>query len=647
MMGTQENTPLYAFDYQPLDELHDEIRLLTVQKVDQKSKAEHCQLDHASDDGPPVICCSIEHVSLSHPPSYKGLSYCWGDRSSPSTIHMNGAEVQITANLADALRELGRDESMCLWVDALCINQSDVVERGRQVLRMGDIYRNASETICWLGREAEDSPLAFDLIRILSRTADDSASTQYEEALTRLYTASGNHKYNAHWKAYVLLFSRPYWQRIWIIQEIVSSKKVWIRCGLQCTEWGDIVVAMYSIKTILTRTRWAVSYRVFPSNLMSIVSINVLRRISQKAKSRSDYFSLLNAMRLSEKALATIPTDKVYGLLAITKDGRELIPHPDYTLSAEELCRMTTAAIIKASTDLDIICYAETSHHKVLPSWVPQWTGLFFAQALVRTNASRQDLYNATGSSQGGECFRTRHKGEFLNNGLVLKARGFILDAVSGLGAVSFDIKPPLGANEETTYGLVQPEPEQNRSCYDSENGIFDALWMSLVLGKRYDWLERSEFLSSLDVVQASNGEAIAEGVGVSFESWYSMNKAFEIHGRALSQWFRVSEADKTRPARDIIDLTNEEQKFLEDITLASVHKRLLFTHNGFIGMAPRDTRKGDIVCLLLGCSVPVVLRERIEGGYELVGEAYVHGIMKGEAMTMGIAERLEDFCIH
>ncbi len=452
MMGTQEDTPLYVFNYHPLNELRDEIRLLTVQKVDQRLKAEHCQLDHASGDGPPAICCSIEHVSLSHPPSYKGLSYCWGDRSSPSTIHLNGTEVQITASLEDALRKLARDESLCLWVDALCINQSDVVERGRQVLRMGDIYRNASETICWLGVEAEDSPLAFDLIRMLARTADDLTSTQYEEALTRLYKPSDNHKYNFHWKAFEFLLSRPYWQRIWIIQEIVSSTKVWIRCGLQCTKWVDLVVALKSIKPIFGRYGLSAMSRVLPFNLGyigTILQINALQSISQKAKSRSDYVSLFNAMKRSNKALATIPTDKVYGLLAIAKDGRELIPHPDYTLSAEELCRLTTAAIITASTDLDIICYAETSHPRVLPSWVPQWTGVIPEEGLTWENAGREDLYNATGRSRGGEYLRMSHTGEFLNKGLILKARGFILDVVSGLGAV--------GPNDslEATHELV------------------------------------------------------------------------------------------------------------------------------------------------------------------------------------------------
>lgn len=153
--------------------------------------------------------------------------------------------------------------------------------------------------------------------------------------------------------------------------------------------------------------------------------------------------------------------------------------------------------------------------------------------------------------------------------------------------------------------------------------------------------------LNSLYVTQASDSKGIAENVNLVFESWYSINKAFGIHGRALHHWFRVSTADPSRPERDMNDLTEEELTFLEEIGMAMLHKRLLCTHEGYIGMAPHDTRKGDEVCLLLGCRVHVVLRERPKGGYELVGEAYVHGIMKGEAVTLAHSKRLEKFCIH
>ena len=376
MTATQRSASLYAFDYQPLDELPNEIRLLTVQKVAGKSNAEGCRLEHPPSEGTPVVCCTIEHVSLSQSPSYKCLSYCWGDLDDTRSIHLNGVEVHVTKSLESTLRELGRRESVCLWVDALCINQSDLDERGRQVLRMGDIYRHSSETLCWLGDEADNSFLAFELIQILSKANDGPGLAKYEKALMRLYRPSENHEYDAHWTAILSLFRRPYWTRIWIIQEIVAARKVHVRCGSQYARWEDLVKAALSIPTAGGRSLVSVVLRVFPelTGMPNVASIDAMRAFTQEAKSKSEYTSLLDALLRSTNALTTIPSDNVYALLAITKDGQDLMSHPNYRLSAEKACIMTTAAIITASADLDIICYAEVSPGRNLPSWVPDWT---------------------------------------------------------------------------------------------------------------------------------------------------------------------------------------------------------------------------------------------------------------------------------
>ena len=107
-------TPLYS----PLSESSDEIRVLTVEKADDESVPVRCKLDH---------------MSLNEYPSYRALSYCWGDPNVTRPIHVNGHEVQATTNLHEALQELRRHGHIRLWVDALCINQSDIDERNRQV----------------------------------------------------------------------------------------------------------------------------------------------------------------------------------------------------------------------------------------------------------------------------------------------------------------------------------------------------------------------------------------------------------------------------------------------------------------------------------------------------------------------------------
>lgn len=71
----------------------------------------------------------------------------------------------------------------------------------------------------------------------------------------------------------------------------------------------------------------------------------------------------------------------------------------------------------------------------------------------------------------------------------------------------------------------------------------------------------------------------------------------------------------------------------------------------GRLGLAPKTAMPGDIICILFGCSVPVLLRSRKEGGYTLVGECYLHGVMDGEAVSQHSKRRLseleETFVLH
>jgi len=346
----------------------------------------------------------------------------------------------------------------------------------------------------------------------------------------------------------------------------------------------------------------------------------------------------------SNTALATNSRDKIYGVLALSRDVYKLIPAPNYKLSTEIIYAIVTEAIVTAYSDLEVICLGRFLLRSGLPSWVPDF-GQELPLTMTADNAG-DDLYDATGYIHSTDHVRARHVGGFEADGLVLKARGFTFDVINGLGAVELSFKRPTQISEYIDYRLVQPD--QIESPYSSEIGIFKALWTSLVLGRREYRAEPSDFLHSLYVItQASNSTRLAENFTEALSLWFSNNMSFEIHGLTLDTWFRRSTADPTRRDRNLEELTSRELKFLKDITLSTISKRLLFTRRGYIGMAPHEARKGDEVVLLLGSRVPVVLRKREEGGFELVGEVYVHGIMNGEIMTQENSERLEDFHIH
>jgi hypothetical protein len=119
------------------------------------------------------IVCIVNEASLQDEPEYKALSYCWGNPNVQESIiirdrHGVDFSLSVGTNLFPALHQL-RDprESKRLWADAICINQSDLDERRRQVLLMRQIYTGAEETWIWLGPSDENTWKAFSLMRKL------------------------------------------------------------------------------------------------------------------------------------------------------------------------------------------------------------------------------------------------------------------------------------------------------------------------------------------------------------------------------------------------------------------------------------------------------------------------------------------------
>uniref|UniRef100_A0A4E9DDL1 Heterokaryon incompatibility domain-containing protein n=1 Tax=Gibberella zeae TaxID=5518 RepID=A0A4E9DDL1_GIBZA len=100
--------------------------------------------------------CTFETVHLASAPPYEALSYTWGDEPASVRILLNGKELLVRPNLAYALAALRTSEPRVLWVDALCINQKDTMERNHQVGMMGGIFRRADRVLVWLGRPSSN-----------------------------------------------------------------------------------------------------------------------------------------------------------------------------------------------------------------------------------------------------------------------------------------------------------------------------------------------------------------------------------------------------------------------------------------------------------------------------------------------------------
>jgi hypothetical protein len=146
------------FEYQPLDSARNEFRLLRF-RAPERPRPTSIPSSNSSLAGHDVgIVCDLFHAFEDDEPDYQALSYTWYPIDNMETILLNGVPVHVTANLFDALKHI-RDDSvdMVLWVDAICINQNDDHEKGKQVSRMGHIYGGSSNTIVWLGASDDET----------------------------------------------------------------------------------------------------------------------------------------------------------------------------------------------------------------------------------------------------------------------------------------------------------------------------------------------------------------------------------------------------------------------------------------------------------------------------------------------------------
>jgi hypothetical protein len=106
------------------------------------------------------ICIQLHEVSLDTPQlNFRALSYVRGDAQDTRPILIEGKILLVTKNCETALRCLRQaGKTTTIWIDAICIDQSNLSERSRQVTLMGEIYRNVEGVVAFLGHDDEESP---------------------------------------------------------------------------------------------------------------------------------------------------------------------------------------------------------------------------------------------------------------------------------------------------------------------------------------------------------------------------------------------------------------------------------------------------------------------------------------------------------
>ncbi|OTB15315.1 hypothetical protein K445DRAFT_376250 [Daldinia sp. EC12] len=302
---------------------------------------------------------------------FVALSYVWGDPSIRRDIIVDGVPVSVTANLEGALRELRHhsriQQGFFIWVDALCINQEDLDERSAQVAKMKDIYQAAWHVVIWLGPDEHRSDLATLALRYMSLHSEeedvlDKLYKHVEFYVVRIPFMQWKHAHTslrirkAVLNAIYHLLARPYWRRLWIIQEVVlGSRNSPVLCGSSSILLKDIFTALNVMKADgdalgqyvicaakgakKTQQKWNFvaedTYGISEKLWERPVAITALKffDIDVSAAHNGVYDCLL----LSREASATDERDRVYGILGlpqIASSIRNLVP--DYNRTAPE-----------------------------------------------------------------------------------------------------------------------------------------------------------------------------------------------------------------------------------------------------------------------------------------------------------------------
>lgn len=327
---------------------------------------------------------------------YEALSYVWGSEENPVMINFrrqNGpmcstlSAFEVTQNLSEALLHL-RHEDMprSVWIDAICINQKDEKEKGRQVSMMGDVYEKASEVIVWLGPSTgpadntSGSNLAMQVIEKTGRDIQHDWESGFkvladDETYAYATHADWHKSVTAHrqrllydknetW-AICELLGRPWFHRLWIRQEIAlgidDRRDAIVQCGNARVSWKA-----FSCTVAYTRRNWwSTDYRWhWGRQFGNLAFVFDLCRTTRKGY---DLPSLHGATR---GAGCKDARDKVYGVMKICQDLSHLGIMPDYERSAGDLYKEVVLKYISAFRSLDIfaaVFFVEPHNKEDLP----------------------------------------------------------------------------------------------------------------------------------------------------------------------------------------------------------------------------------------------------------------------------------------
>lgn len=556
------------------------------------------------------ICCLILQVSLTKHPTYEALSYTWGEPTKTHALRCGSKRIGVTANLHSALRRLRwTDFRRTLWIDAICINQSDVSEKTQQVRRMKDIYAQAAAVLIWLGDEFHTDWRVFRLIEEFNEK-NGNALPEVAAFSIRLMAEDGSLSH-----AVARLLQRPWFRRVWILQEVAMAAKARLICGTQKTDWKALVrMIQFMQKNGLDAV---IGTTIYFTTVISMIDAIGDSHASQDAKGPT----LLELLEKTQICSATDPRDCVFALLGIASDGAWAGVAVDYSVDCSKTYKRLAIHNMALKQSLS---YLSLSGHQLqtrtphLPSWVPDWS-------LNANHAPRCSL--------AGQGFKASGDAKpdisVLPGGRELITPGHIVETVHRVGkiAITLELTNPFLVTSST----FAQEQVKEMSAVDECDDISSIARPTYPSGEPFASVYWRLMICNRLAMGGPPPPEFAEVEPV-FRNWIS--HADDVMNQ---RW------NKLNPLR--LHHAYNAIQYGAAVGKWSSGRVFCATEGRYLGWVPRGTENGDLICVLEGGEVPVVLRRAKDGRYQVLGDCYIHGIMDGEAITRdGIVK--EKFCI-
>lgn len=348
---------------------------------------------------------NLSSHTLNAAPAFCALSYTWGDgQITNSCICTSGPQVGLlglTENLASILENARLNYypmKLPIWADQICINQGDKRERSKQVQMMDQIYMKAQSTLIVLGEEEAEDALGFQVLDVLAGIFESenldaksgwSGSSELRAKVQRMVPPSVK---ESTWVALRDLIHKPWFDRTWVVQELMLSSNPYVACGKSCMAWDDFYRGCSLAHEYLTKLGAPDDenfYEVqFKDEFMTMWQLHHSRPQPNRNIHTPEKTPLSGCLAFFGRRKLSDPHDKIYAFLGIAEDVDSLKVAVDYT----EPYFMTYARATKFAIEQDTAASFEHQdlgmleainpdakmHRRIAPSWVPDF---YFEQA--------------------------------------------------------------------------------------------------------------------------------------------------------------------------------------------------------------------------------------------------------------------------